>query len=127
MSSHLPLSGIRIADFSWVIAGPRCTEWLGAMGAEVIKVESRLRPDRLRSSEPFIDGAASLETSVSFNMLNYSKKSCTINLAAPQGRSLARQLIASCDVGFAFTVSQTARVISSGVSLIFSKIAFAES
>ena len=98
MSSHLPLSGIRIADFSWVIAGPRCTEWLGAMGAEVIKVESRLRPDRLRSSEPFIDGAASLETSVSFNMLNYSKKSCTINLAAPQGRSLARQLIASCDV-----------------------------
>ena len=44
-SKALPLAGVRIVDFSWVLTGPICTKFLAALGAEVIKVESRARPD----------------------------------------------------------------------------------
>ena len=44
----LPLAGIRVADFGWILAAPQCTAWLGVMGAEVIRIESHLRPDIIR-------------------------------------------------------------------------------
>lgn len=94
----LPLAGVRIADFSWVIAGPRCTAWLGALGAEVIKVESHNRPDRSRASTPYLGGAPSMDSSASFTMLNHSKRGCTINLGTREGRELAQRLAAECDV-----------------------------
>ena len=98
MTETLPLEGVRIADFSWVLAGPHCTKWLGALGAEVIKVESHHRPDRFRAVAPFIGDQQSVDTSVAWNMLNYSKRDCTINLGTAEGRALARQLVASSDV-----------------------------
>ena len=84
--SKLPLDGVQVADLSWVIAGPRCAEWLGALGAEVFKIESKVRPDAIRAN-PYM-----------FNMLNYSKRSCTINLATDDGRALARSLILNCGI-----------------------------
>jgi len=44
----LPLAGIRVADFGWILAAPQCTTWLGVMGAEVIRIESHQRLDILR-------------------------------------------------------------------------------
>ena len=41
---RLPLDGVQIAEFSWQIAGPTCTPYLGALGAEVIRIESNRRP-----------------------------------------------------------------------------------
>ncbi len=79
------LEGVRVADFSWVVAGPFCTKLIGLMGAEVIKIESAARPQyKTRGSW--------------FSVLNNSKKSCTINLASDQGKALARRLIAVSDV-----------------------------
>lgn len=81
----LALDGVRIADFSWQIAGPTCTRYLGAMGAEVIRVESNRRPDPYR------------ERSIS-HFINQSKKSVTLNLSNPKGIDLAKQLISISDV-----------------------------
>ena len=76
---------MRVTDFSWQIAGPTCTRYLGAMGAEVIRIESNRRPDPYR------------ERSIS-KFINQSKTSATINLAEPDGLDLARQLISISDV-----------------------------
>lgn len=81
----LPLKNVRVTDFSWQIAGPTCTRYLGAMGAEVIRIESNRRPDPYR------------ERSIS-KFINQSKTSATINLAEPDGLDLARQLISISDV-----------------------------
>ena len=85
MTDKLPLEGVRVTDFSWQIAGPTCTRYLGAMGAEVIRIESSRRPD------PYRERAIS-------HFINQSKKSITLNLAHPRGLELARALIGLSDV-----------------------------
>ena len=80
------LDGIRVADFSWVWAGPACTKYLATMGAEVIRIESRSNVDTARNT-------ASL-----FTTLNYNKKSCSINLKTAEGIRLAKRVVAASDV-----------------------------
>ncbi len=46
--SKMPLAGIRVADFGWIYAVPHATAWLGAMGADVIRIESMRAPDLVR-------------------------------------------------------------------------------
>lgn len=96
---ELPLQGIRVTDFCHVWAGPHVTQWLAVMGAEVIKVESTLRPDLTRSS--FAGGRVLLpgfNHSVDFAVLNFGKKSCTINMSLPEGREIAKELVVISDV-----------------------------
>jgi len=80
-----PLAGVRIIDFSWVMAGPICTKYLAAMGAEVIKIESRARPDLSHRN-------------VSWEELNPSKRSITLNLKEDRARELVRSLIKTGDI-----------------------------
>ena len=80
-----PLSGVRVADFSWIIAGPTATRHLALMGAEVIKVGSARRPD------PSTRGSA-------FHVYNQSKRYAAMNLSQQRGKELARQLVGLCDV-----------------------------
>jgi crotonobetainyl-CoA:carnitine CoA-transferase CaiB-like acyl-CoA transferase len=93
------LDGLRIADFSWVGAGPRSTKDLADNGATVIKIESSKRLDLGRRSPPFANGDRSNpDASAFFAQTNTSKKSVTINLSDPQGVDVAKRLVAWADV-----------------------------
>lgn len=94
----LPLEGIRVCDFSWVIAGPYATQFLGLMGAEVIKVESAMHTDINRRLPPGADGVLGTERSGLWQGLNLNKKSVTLNMGEPRARDLALELIATCDI-----------------------------
>lgn len=89
-----PLDGIKVADFSHVMAGPFCSHFLRLLGAEVIKVES-IRGDPMRTYGPFreFDGM-----SPAFVAANVGKKSIAIDLKSPAGHEVARRLVAECDV-----------------------------
>ena len=84
MTPHA-LDGVRVIDFSWVWAGPLATKTLGAMGAEIIKVESATRPEYTNRIGWF-------------RVINNNKRSCSINLRHPEGQALVRQLVAIGDV-----------------------------
>lgn len=98
MTASLPLSGIRVADFSWVGAGPFLTKPLADHGADVVKVESRRRVDPIRSMAPFRDGVTGVERSGYFANRNSSKRSICLDLKHPRGRALALRLIEVSDI-----------------------------
>lgn len=91
------LQGIRVVDFGHVLAGPWCTMQLASLGAEVIKVETRARPDEQRAQHGH--GAAdNLEANSNFFEVNLGKKSVSINLSTPEGKELAKKLVATADI-----------------------------
>lgn len=93
------LDGLKVADFSWVGAGPRATKDLADNGADVVKVESARRLDLGRRSPPFAGGdRRNHDASVFFAQTNTSKKSVTINLSDPRGVAVAKRLVAWADV-----------------------------
>lgn len=89
-----PLAGIRIADFTVHNAGPFCTHMLSQLGAEVVKVESAMRPDAFRKPHP-VYGRMGPAT---FDQVASTKLSIRINLKKPEGIALAKRLVAVSDV-----------------------------
>lgn len=73
------LSELRVVEISNVLAGPLAGAMLGAMGAEVIRLEDRRRLDVFRANGPFVDGVASPERAAYFHGANYSKRSVTFS------------------------------------------------
>ena len=98
--SKLPLEGIRIADFTWWLAGPASTRVLANHGAQVIKIESNTRPQprQSRSLPTRLVGKLPLSVSPSFNALNTSKMGFLVDLKHPKGVELVKRLIAVSDV-----------------------------
>ena len=95
---QLPLSGIRIADFGWMIAGPLATRVFGNFGADVIRIESTARIDEIRvvGARPFKEESPNVAGV--FNDINTSKRSITLNLGTDEGLELAKQIIQISDV-----------------------------
>jgi len=96
-----PLDGITVLDLSRVLAGPSCTQMLGDLGAEIIKVERPGVGDETRTwGPPFLRDREGRETSESGYYLsaNRNKRSVTINFAKPDGAALVRRLLPHCDV-----------------------------
>ena len=101
MSTPLPLAGIRIFDLTRILAGPTCTQLLGDLGADVIKVERPGIGDDTRSwGPPYVKDADGNDTSESAYYLsaNRNKRSITIDLGSAEGVALAKRMIAKCDV-----------------------------
>ena len=97
-ASPKALAGIRVVDFTWVRAGPWATRWLGALGAEVIKVEWPLN-QRGRTSGAAPPGIEpDLNTTPNFNDTNANKKGITVNLRTERGLDLIKRLISVSDV-----------------------------
>ncbi len=96
-----PLRGLRIFDITRILAGPTCTQLLGDLGADVIKVERPGAGDDTRKwGPPYLKDAGGRDTSESVYYLsaNRNKRSIAIDLTKPEGRELARRLIGVCDI-----------------------------
>ena len=86
------LQGLRVVDFSKVLAGPLCTQYLGDMGAEIIKVEPPLGDDT-RRWPPFRNGDGTVFLSV-----NRNKRSLVLDLKSEAGREAVRRLLQTADI-----------------------------
>lgn len=93
-----PLEGIRVADFTWVWAGPFCTLQLAHLGAEVIRVETASRVCVTRMLPPWPDGQPGVNRSGYFNQYNQGKKSLSLNLKDERALEVARDLVRHSDV-----------------------------
>lgn len=89
-----PLEGVRVADFTLHAAGPFCAHVLSLLGAEVIKIESAMRPDIFRRPHPVY---GRMEVSP-FEQVAANKLSITLNLKEPRAIELAKRLVAQCDM-----------------------------
>ncbi|GHO96800.1 CoA transferase [Reticulibacter mediterranei] len=87
------LSGIRVIDFTRVVAGPYCTMMLGDLGAEVLKIESPQGDDTRKWGPPFVEGESAY-----FLAINRNKKSVCLDLRTEEGLEAARKLIMTADI-----------------------------
>ncbi len=87
------LEGIRVIDFSRILAGPFCTMMLADLGAEVIKIERPKKGDDSRAYGPFVN-----EESLYFISVNRGKKSIVLNLKNPKALEFLLKLIDTADV-----------------------------
>lgn len=88
-----PLAGIRVIDLTHMLSGPYCTWLLGALGADVIKVERPQSGDFTRIVEPMLE-----DESLYFLSVNRNKRSITLNLKDPRGKAILMKLAESADV-----------------------------
>ena len=96
-----PLKGIKILDLTRVLAGPYCTQLLGDLGAEIIKVERPESGDDTRGfAPPFLKDENDEETDLSayYCGANRNKKSITINLSEKDGQGLVKKMLKDCDI-----------------------------
>jgi benzylsuccinate CoA-transferase BbsF subunit len=98
VTAAAPLAGLRVLDFAWIGAGALVTKALAELGAEVVRIESRARPDNLRQSPPFRPGVGGLDASGYFASRNPDKKSVALNMKHPRARSIAMTLAEQSDV-----------------------------
>ena len=92
-----PLAGLKVLDFSKVLAGPLCGQWLGDLGADVVKVEPPGTGDDTRGWPPFREGPGGRAGAV-FLAANRNKRSLALDLKTPEGQAAARRMAAEADV-----------------------------
>jgi crotonobetainyl-CoA:carnitine CoA-transferase CaiB-like acyl-CoA transferase len=100
-AAALPLRGLRVLDLGRFVAAPWCTQMLGDLGAEVIKIERPVTGDQMRQyGPPFLRDGLGQDTTESayFLCTNRSKRSVTIDIASPEGQQLVRRLAAKSDI-----------------------------
>jgi crotonobetainyl-CoA:carnitine CoA-transferase CaiB-like acyl-CoA transferase len=84
---NMPLEGIRVLDFTWILAGPFATAMMADYGAEVIKVQSHKISNGTEQNDTYY-----------FASLNRNKHSITLDMSRPEARDMALRLAAKCDI-----------------------------
>ena len=96
--SDLPLAGLKVVEFSWVIATPSAVRILADYGATVVKVETESRPDTMRTVNPFVDEDPHPDNSVGYGVYNAGKRSLSLDLSNPESRPVVDDLIRWADI-----------------------------
>lgn len=93
-----PLSGVKILDFMWAVAGPDTTRTLSDLGATVVKIESESRPDVLRGAGPFRAEDGDPEGAFQMHSLNAGKKGLALDMRHPDAKGVIEDLVRWADV-----------------------------
>lgn len=99
--AEMALAGIRVLDLTRILAGPTCTQILGDLGADIIKIERPGEGDDTRKwGPPYVIGRDGRPTRESAYYLsaNRNKRSVAIDIAHPEGRALVRRLLDGCQI-----------------------------
>ena len=100
-SPRRPLDGVRVLDLTWVWAGPFGSMNLAHLGADVIRVESSVRPDLYRRGPAAPEGIEpTLNTNGMFNQWNQGKRSVAVDFRHPRGIEIVKALVGEVDVVF---------------------------
>ena len=94
MSKVYPLTGIRVLDLTRILAGPLCTQYLGDLGAEIIKIENPKGGDDTRAWGPPFLGTESAY----YLGINRNKKSICLDIKTKEGFKILKELIKKSDV-----------------------------
>jgi len=119
-----PLSGMKVLDLSKVIAGPLCGQYLGELGAEVIKVEPVGTGDDTRAWAPQEKGISAL-----FLTFNHNKRSLAVDLKTEEGRAIVQKLAAEADIvlqGFGGGTAQKLGVDHASLSALNPRLIYCE-
>jgi crotonobetainyl-CoA:carnitine CoA-transferase CaiB-like acyl-CoA transferase len=110
-SPTLPLTGVRVLDCTTIFAGPQVSQWLAALGADVVKVESPGHVDssrRLFSQLP-PGSDDDFDSSIIYHMVNSGKKAVLCDLSKPDERAQMERLISRADVFITSHIPNVAR------------------
>jgi crotonobetainyl-CoA:carnitine CoA-transferase CaiB-like acyl-CoA transferase len=92
------LEGLKVADFSWIAAGPLISKDLANLGATVLRVETENRIDTLRFLPPWKDGVPSIRTGHTFANMNQSKLGIALDFTTEKGLEVAHRMVEWADV-----------------------------
>jgi crotonobetainyl-CoA:carnitine CoA-transferase CaiB-like acyl-CoA transferase len=98
LTNQLPLSGLKIVDLFWAMAGPASTRALADYGATVVRVESKRRLDTCRTIGPYVNNQPGINNSGLFINLNAGKLGITLDLGQEEGRAVFRDLVRWGDI-----------------------------
>jgi formyl-CoA transferase len=122
--SMQPLKGLKVVDLSKVLAGPLCGQFLGELGAEVVKVEPVNAGDDTRSWLPQEKGQSAM-----FLAVNHNKRSLAIDLKTVEGRGIVHELVKGADIvlqGFGGGTAQKLAVDYQSLSALNPKLIYLE-
>lgn len=94
----LPLSGVKVLDFMWAMAGPATTRVMADYGATVVRVESEHKVEVARTIQPFVGGRSGVESSGLFINMNVGKLGLALDMGKPEAREVIFDLVRWADV-----------------------------
>ncbi len=89
---------VRVVVFAFLGVGPHSVKYMAEYGAEVIRIESRLRPDPMRAVPPFKDNIPGIERSQMYSKIDNNTHSITLDLKHPKGVEIAKNLVSKSDI-----------------------------